>query len=199
MITAVVQFVEPNGNPVGGLPVANFYCWGNNYLGYGAGCSSTIITTTDTNGEISRSFGNIGPSSSADTFSVKAPTMKVTTYSTTLQGVYQEITTYRGGSATYNLGNNENNNTITNTFKVGVSTTKKLIQKNTTVITTTSTTPIYVTTTANTTVSNGVSNFFSGLGASMQTNFEIIAVLGALVAVAAILIFVIKLRSGGGK
>ena len=166
-----------NGSPIDGLPItiswiyANANCFGsvNQY--------TPVVKTTDSNGDVSMGFGSGACGSDQITVSFAGNAYWL--------GVQEE----------YNVGVNRGGET---TYTVYVTPVKTVTVFNTT---TTSESASGAITSgqsaqAQATAAAKASSLLSSLGASAQSDFEIIAILAAIIGVIIAIVVVLKMRSG---
>ena len=207
------QFVDAKTNdPVGNLPVNVTFKYPPNYFGTGAGQNS-FTATTDGNGAINfdETDLNTWETNGTDTVVISTPqtpsdtpVSEQTAYSLTKETITTFYNTgYRSTNNTYVVGSQWDNKTYTKTI---------LLQpyQNTSVKTiptggggSTITTPPSGGTyeSGNIGAAESISAFFSGVsndlsaaGSAAQTDIEIIAIVGALVAVIVIIVLLMKAK-----
>ena len=172
-----------SGDPIYGLPITITWQYDNANCFGSVNKYTPVHKTTNSSGMVSQSFGS--GSCGADV--INASTIGNRSYYPA--GTTVSVGVNRGGSTTY----------IINVEPIPKTTT--YIKGSTIITTTQSTTTTFATTLhqKSTTFTSTLTNEFNAIGKTFQSDFEIIAVIGALVAVAVILIFVIKLKTGGIK
>lgn len=210
---AQITVESQHGEVISDLPVSYYFTVPNNYLGYGGWKSTTATTSTNSQGEINVTMPDLNSDETGGQNILYITTQKVqsTTYTTTtsyanfsdVYKTYKVTETYRSSKGTFALSPKYTNHTFTSTLTVTVNTTKTLFKTSTTQVyhTTSTYTSTYINTTITSTnnsnnLLSGITSGLSKLGSAAQTDIEIVGIIIALVAVAGILIYVIKLRSG---
>lgn len=206
-----VTVESQKGEFIGDLPVSYYYTVPNNYVGLGGYTSKVTSTYTNAEGMFTAILPDISGYETPGTNNLYVQTQQIksTSYSTTTSfSGFQEVSktyriteTYKSSKQTFQLPPSDSNKIINTTLIVAITTTKSLYATHVTT-SQVSTTSTYISTTVtsknnNENLLNEIEVDFSKLGSAAQTDIEIVGIIIALVAVAGILIYVIKLRGGG--
>ena len=211
---AEISIEDQHGDLLSDLPVSYYFTVPNNYLGYGGWKSTTATTNTNAEGQVSVTMPDLNSDETGgqNILYLTTQTVKSTSYTTTSDfsgfhevfKTYKNTETFRSSKGTFALSPKYTNHTFTSTLTVTVNTTKTLYKTSTTttsVPTSTGSTTTYINTTITSTNNqsswlSSLEKDFSQFGSMAQTDIEIVGIIVALVVVAGILIYVIKLRSG---